>query len=792
MATPVLLTEGGLGVKGKSHMDHLYDNYDLTFSDLKKIFVAAADGRLEGTEKTDGQNLYLSYSVQRGMAVSARNKGDLKKGGMSASELAKKFSNRGSVEAAFNDAFSAFEQAVRGLPQETQIDIFGQDADIYYNSEIQDPRNANVINYDTKTLNIHRVGHSKFSKETGSAEDHSAEENFEALQNALETIQQNIVDKDFRIQVNAVRKLEGLTNRVPLKNALQGVESLTREVGISDSQTIGEYLIARLVPMVREQIDLPQEVEKLVLKRLLGAKGPEFHLNALKRKLDPHQFQKVKEILDNGKHLKFQAIEPLENIVHDFAVAMLENLQSIFVLDQKKEIGRLRDEVGQAIAAIENSGNEDAMTILKQQMKKLKTLKGINTPAEGFVFDYDGHTYKFTGNFAPVNQILGMFKYGRKGIPPMKLTESVGDDKLVILIPGGFKPPTVGHYNLIKHYEQDPDVVKVYVLSGLGAEDPKQKGVFSGRDGVTKAHSEKIFKLYGGFSGKVEFKDSPSEDKTPLTTCYKIITGERYPEIVKQFGKAIFSIGASDKDRDEARISQFVKYFQQRPEVAKVEVTGHDAAPAYEIDGKPASASRMRAALAAASNPNPPPGQDPEAMWKEFDKFLPHPSLRNDVVNVLQGGVLEENFLTMHSLFSLVDILLEEKENNPWAICTASVGREDKAKYERCVKSVKKKENIAEELGDSGLFTSNEEENPNIEKQAALGARAAVAAAPLSADTTEEAMSEIEELILNLLQQDQEDKNEKLSDDGALDEISMASGAVEGGGSPWPEKMRRS
>ena len=35
---------------------------------------------------------------------------------------------------------------------------------------------------------------------------------------------------------------------------------------------------------------------------------------------------------------------------------------------------------------------------------------------------------------------------------------------------------------------------------------------------------------------------------------------------------------------------------------------------------------------------------------------------------------------------------IEEREdkNNPWAICTASVGREDKEKYEKCVKSVKK------------------------------------------------------------------------------------------------------
>lgn len=32
----------------------------------------------------------------------------------------------------------------------------------------------------------------------------------------------------------------------------------------------------------------------------------------------------------------------------------------------------------------------------------------------------------------------------------------------------------------------------------------------------------------------------------------------------------------------------------------------------------------------------------------------------------------------------------EQDKGNPWAICTASVGRDDKAKYERCVQDVKK------------------------------------------------------------------------------------------------------
>lgn len=37
------------------------------------------------------------------------------------------------------------------------------------------------------------------------------------------------------------------------------------------------------------------------------------------------------------------------------------------------------------------------------------------------------------------------------------------------------------------------------------------------------------------------------------------------------------------------------------------------------------------------------------------------------------------------------DLYQEEEKNNPWAICTASVGREDKEKYEKCVMDVKRK-----------------------------------------------------------------------------------------------------
>ena len=59
------------------HMDHLYDNPGLTFKKMKDIFARASNGEFEGTEKTDGQNLFVSYSVQTGEARGVRNKGEI-------------------------------------------------------------------------------------------------------------------------------------------------------------------------------------------------------------------------------------------------------------------------------------------------------------------------------------------------------------------------------------------------------------------------------------------------------------------------------------------------------------------------------------------------------------------------------------------------------------------------------------------------------------------------------------------------------------------------------------------
>ena len=50
---------------------------------------------------------------------------------------------------------------------------------------------------------------------------------------------------------------------------------------------------------------------------------------------------------------------------------------------------------------------------ISQRVKELEAIGGSSAivPSEGVVFKYKGNIYKFTGAFAPVNQILGSLRF---------------------------------------------------------------------------------------------------------------------------------------------------------------------------------------------------------------------------------------------------------------------------------------------------------------------------------------------------------------------------------------------
>tara|TARA_R100001015_G_C4632542_1_gene196225 strand:+ start:456 stop:2834 length:2379 start_codon:yes stop_codon:yes gene_type:complete len=513
---------GGLA----GHMSHLYDNPRLTFGDIKSILQDAAEGQLEGTEKTDGQNLYISFSVSdqelefaESAAKAARNKTNIKSGGMNARQLASKFSFNKSLQKSFSQALRDFEKVIRQMPRAKQEEIFGPNTNIYYNAEIINPETANVINYDSKLVSIHRGGGAEFDKETGSPVEveitdpetgeiitgpKDVSKHADTLANELDKIQQNLANKKFKIEMDAIFNLKGIEDKKALNTAMSKIEDEISSEGISDSQMVIEYIMARILSMIREQgMDISEDTEKLLLKRILLS-NPSYRsaygYDKMPKELDPRKIVKGASpkdknsaiyIIKNAGEILKQAIEPIESAIHDFSVEMLKGLESLFILDNKKETERLRKEVSKAIKAIEESGNKDAIEILQKQMSKLKSVENISTAAEGFVFDHDGWSYKFTGNFAPVNQILGLFKYGRKGIPPLeKINEALDPEvkRKIVLYPGRFQPMGRHHAEVFKSLQKKHGSENVFIVTSSKTAPPRSPLDFEEKKEIMLKH----------------------------------------------------------------------------------------------------------------------------------------------------------------------------------------------------------------------------------------------------------------------------------------------------------------
>lgn len=403
------LLEGGL----VGHLQHLYDNKDLTFKEIKSILRKASTGRLEkASEKMDGMNLVFSYDLSQDTVKVTRGS-DIKAGGMDAAALAAKFAGRGSVEEAFVGAFKVLEGAIGALPVKVKQKVFGPAANRWYSMEIIYTKNPNVINYDSNNLVFH--GWPVFKRGRSGDVQMSEDEvgGIDILTQYIERMQSAVDSSGWRVRGPSIVRMRDLSNGNTYQNAVTAIDSAMADAGVSDSSTMGDYLTTLLQEDLAA-LDLPPKVNKMVIARCLGLEGAPTVVD-IKKNLSKEDQGKVSAFVKNSPVLLKGYVRPIELAINDFAVEVLKGLNSTLIDDSDREVDRLRGEVQNAITAIESSGDETAMSILAQQMGKLKSVENITSPMEGVVFIYKGNAYKFTGSFAAANQILGLFKYGRKG-----------------------------------------------------------------------------------------------------------------------------------------------------------------------------------------------------------------------------------------------------------------------------------------------------------------------------------------------------------------------------------------
>ena len=399
------------------HLSHLFDNRDLTFAEIKEILEAASEGRLERvSEKLDGMNLVFTWQVIAKKLVVARNSGDIMRGGMDANSLAKKFAGRGNVESAFNGAFKVLNDAVSVLDDETAMEVFGPEGDVWYSIEVIYAENPNVINYDSNSVVFHQSPIFEIGDD-GRPKPVASHVGVDILAKNIDSMQKAIGLRDWRVRGPALVNLKKISDGTVLSGAISSLNSALNATGLSDANTIGDYLHVLMKSEI-EHLSLSDDAKDAVIARTLDEEGAPT-LTAIKKMVGKDLVPEVSAIVKNSQKLQKKFILPIEKTIQKFATELLRGLGSTLIDNSDEEVMRLRDQTDRAIKAIESSGNEEAMTVLNAQLEKLESVNDISAAMEGIVFFYKGSAYKFTGAFAAMNQILGLFKYGRGSIAPI-------------------------------------------------------------------------------------------------------------------------------------------------------------------------------------------------------------------------------------------------------------------------------------------------------------------------------------------------------------------------------------
>lgn len=402
-----LLMEGG----AYGHMNHPFDvQMNLTFGDLKNIVKKALSGKLElAREKTDGQALAISWV--NGRLVAARNKSHLKNSGkeaMGVQDVISKFAGRGSVSDAFSFAIKDLESAVKGLSDKDKKDIF-KDGKCFMNCEIIYPENTNVVPYGTSLLVFH--GTMEYN-EAGDAvgENPAAGAKLAAM---VKQINAHVQSK-FTIQGPPIQKLpvnKDLKAKQPVYLGM--ISKLQSEFGLTDKNGVADYHQSWWRQYVDKSAPSLDEQQKIGLVKRWAFGDKSFRLADIKdAKLKAWADQTDKK--DQAKITKDNLLK-FEEIFLGVGADVLSFMTSVLTANpeaaKQQMVGRLET----AISSIKATGDAKNLAKLEIELARLNALGGFEkiVPNEGIVFSYKGATYKLTGAFAPLNQILGIFTFSR-------------------------------------------------------------------------------------------------------------------------------------------------------------------------------------------------------------------------------------------------------------------------------------------------------------------------------------------------------------------------------------------
>jgi hypothetical protein len=400
---------------------------------MKEIVSRALEGRLDieaaVTEKTDGQNIYVTW--KNGQPGFARGKGTIINP-MTPAELIADFQRKQQkaiaekgAEAGVNyqrvvDAYQAcaedLTESLQRIPADRLAQIF-KNGRVFANMEIIYPATKNVISYDKAHLQFHNLVE------------------YDEQGNIVETdltggamVQQIIQDANAHMQKTfsfippQKIKIGKISNFEDQQAAFfNEIDQLRSKFGLKETDQIAEYHKAWWRDVIKTQADkmgyeIPENVLNALINRWAFFDKSE-SITTLKKQITNPEFLNWVQEFDKNEFKRYykQNMEPFETLFLRLGAVALKNAENFLAANPSKTVQTIKQELAELIRELQNNPNPATVAKLELELKRIEKLGGFDAivPSEGVVFTYGGNTYKLTGAFAPVNQILGVLKYAR-------------------------------------------------------------------------------------------------------------------------------------------------------------------------------------------------------------------------------------------------------------------------------------------------------------------------------------------------------------------------------------------
>lgn len=533
-----LLLEGGAA----GHLAHPFEDPDLTFSDMKNMIGKGLLGGLDEdgpvSEKLDGQN--IAFTVKDGQIRFGRNKGHVKNSGENALDvqgITKQFAGRGGIEKAFTGAAEDLYAAVSKLKPEQVKKMFGNGSK-FMSLEIILPDTTNVIPYGKSVLVMH--GTIEYDKE-GNQIGRSTEDATE-FANAVQKVGAE-KQKTFGIEGPKTITFSDEPTKEFLnkyKEYHSKLSQLQKQYGLTDKSKLEDYRKkwwSNEIDNQEKQLGIkfsPSQKKGLINRWADGDKT-----FGVKNFEDPKQQQWFRDFEENKlQSTQKQMIKPIETVFLNAGAQTLKRVTNFLASNNPGAADDLRKETLTAIKAIKDSKDTDKIAKLQIELERLNNIGMDNiVPSEGIVFQYKGKPYKFTGAFAPINQINGTFKFDKPKKEDKKDKDTItqSDGKTIAIFSGRFQPFHAGHYSIYKSLVDKFGKDNVYIASSNNIDPVKSPFPF-------KDKKEIMTTMFGIPKNKVVQVKNPYApveilEKFPPETSYVTAVSEKDAERLEKGGK---------------------------------------------------------------------------------------------------------------------------------------------------------------------------------------------------------------------------------------------------------------